>query len=166
MTVKSLTVNKAQQDGITFALEIAEVGAAFVGTMVAKGTEYHGVSYQAKSEEELEDDFMFFKSGMSKLAKLVDEGYEKCVPEEKCLSLKEMRIIGGVHPAILAERLGISPKYLKRIEAGEAKQSFTWEQAYEFTQSNYIKGLKMDFILWNFEKQKKPFARQCEKANG
>lgn len=156
MTVKHLTVNKAIKEGITFALEITEVGAAFVGTMVAKGTEYYGVSYQAGSAEELEGDFEFFKSGVLKLNKLVNEGYEKCVPEEKRIMLKEMRIVGGVHPAILAERLGVSLKRWNEIEAGEAKKSLNLDQAYEFYRSTYIKGNKMDYIEWKMGQQKKP----------
>ena len=153
MTVKHLTVNKAIEEGITFALEIEEVGAAFIGTMVAKGTEKHGINYQAKSAEELREDFECFKSGVLKLKKLIAEGYEKCVPREKCLSLKEYRIVSGVHPVILSERLGISTTYLERLENGEAKQSLTWDQAMIHYQSTYLLGMKMDFINWSLKQK-------------
>lgn len=156
MTNKTLTVNKATEENLVFGLEIMEVGAAYHGTFVVTGQEYHGVGYQAKSEEEILSDFEYFKSGFLKLQALLEEGIQKNVPRERCITLKEARIMSGIHPAILAERLGISLDYLKRMEEGEAKQGFTWSQAYTHYQSTYVKGSKMDFIEWGTKEQKKP----------
>lgn len=156
MINKTLTVNKATEANLVFGLEVMEVGEAFHGTFVVTGSEYHGVGYQAKSEEEIQSDFEFFKSGFLKLQALLSEGIERNVPREKCITFKEARIMSGIHPAILAERLGISLDYLKRLEEGEAKQGLTWNQAFTLYQSTYVKGTKMDFIEWGTKEQKKP----------
>lgn len=162
---KTLTANKVIKENTIFALEVSEIGKAFLGTMVAKGTDYHGVSYQAKTEEEIREDFEFYKSGFLKLKELLNEGIESCVPEEKRITFKEARIMAGIHPAILAERLGISLTHYRRLENGEAKQGLSWSQAFIQYQSIYVKGMKMDFIEWKNELQKKPTARECDKAH-
>lgn len=156
MTMKTLKVNKAEENGLAFGVEVMEVGKAFHGTFVATGKVFHGVGYQAKTEAELQSDFELFKSGFAKLQKLIDEGYQKCVPKDLLITFKEVRIMAGGHPAILAERVGISSTYLKRLENGEAKQSLTWDQALAHYQSTYLQGMKMDFIDWSTKQQKKP----------
>ncbi|MGO1059342.1 hypothetical protein ACTL32_09470 [Planococcus sp. FY231025] len=157
-----MTINKfeasaavaANVENTTFKLEIIGVGAAFQATMTAFGDQFHGVSYQAKSEEEVKADFESFKNGFLKLQRLVAEGIDRNVPAEKAITLKEARIMAGVHPVILAERLGISAGYLKRLEEGEAKQGLSWTQSLVWYQSIALEGMKMDFINWALEQQK------------
>lgn len=156
MTTKTMTVNKLTSENLTFALEISKAGNAFIGTMVAIGGSYHGVSYQAKTEEELRDDFEYFKSGFLRLNSLLKKGIERCVPDELAITFKEARIMAGIHPAILAERTGISLSYLKKLENGEAKRSLSYGEAFNHYRSTFVEGMKMDFIDWHNERQKKP----------
>lgn len=138
---------------VNFELDIIEVGAAFHGKMYVL-QDRHGVGYQAKTAEELTSDFELFKSGIIKLKNLIAEGIDRNIPAGKRITLKEARIMAGVHPVILAEQIGITPEYLKRLENGEAKQGLKWEQVMNHYRATYLPGMKMDFIDWSMEQQK------------
>lgn len=133
-------------------MDITPIGDVFQAKMemIAFNTLFHVATSQAKTEEELRNDFEYFKSGFTKLLKLIiadkSEGF---TPKEERITWKEARVMKGIHPYILAERMGITLEYLKRLEEGTAKRGLNVDQAYIHFQSTYNRGMMIDWIDWS-----------------
>lgn len=142
-------------EGVAFELDIVKVGEAFVGKMMANGDKFHVSHNQARTLDEVYVNFEIFKSGFLKAQKLIAEGpVDGFRRDEERITFKEARILGGVHLAVLAERMGISMNLLKRLENGEAKQGVKFEAALTHFRETRINGLLLDHIDWSLAQQK------------
>ncbi|MBT2569849.1 hypothetical protein [Planococcus sp. ISL-110] len=148
----------------TFKLEILKAGNAFIGRASAFGTQFHTSDNLAKTIEEVWSNYESFKNGFAKLQLLIAKGeIKEYLPSGETITFKEARILSGVHPAIISEYMGISQKFLKRLEDGEAKQGVVFDAALIHFELTKIPNMQLSHMDWSL-KQKKDLSPGSEKS--